>query len=139
MPDVYKIGVSYSWDDDAHKAWVRALAIKLRVDGLDVILDQLHLELGDRLPAFMEQLVRDSRYVLVICTHGYKERFDGRRGGTGYEGHIIAASLLDDSDSGKYIPVLRSGDWTTSVPTALMAIAGADLRGNPYAERSEEH
>ncbi len=32
--------ISYSWDDDLHKDWVKALASKLRGDGVDVTLDR---------------------------------------------------------------------------------------------------
>jgi hypothetical protein len=70
----------------------------------------------------------------VIGTPGYKDRFDGRKGGTGYEGHIIAAAVLAGQHGDKFIPVLRSGDWTTSLPTALGAVMGVDLRGAPYLE-----
>ncbi len=82
----------------------------------------------------MEALIRDSRFVLVIGTQDYKDRFDGRKGGAGYEGHIISGDVLNGSGGDKFIPVLRSGDWTTSIPTALTAVAGVDMRGNPYIE-----
>lgn len=81
----WKVFISYSWDSEDHKAWVLDLANRLRDDGIDAILDQSHLHLGGRTPEFMERSVRDSRSVLVICTEGYKLRFDGRVGGAGYE------------------------------------------------------
>jgi hypothetical protein len=34
----------------------------------------------------MERLIRESHYVLVVCTEGYKHRFDKRAGGAVYEG-----------------------------------------------------
>ena len=64
-----KVFISYSWDtengDDEHKKWVRDLATKLRSHGVDVILDQFDLRLGDDLPFFMEQGLTISH--LVIC------------------------------------------------------------------------
>ena len=57
--------VSYSWDSDQHKKWVRELAARLRSDGVDVILDQWHLLPGDQIPEFMERSVRESNYVLI--------------------------------------------------------------------------
>ena len=103
MPDdlisdsgTWKVFISYSWDSEEHKAWVLAFANRLRDDGIDTILDQTHLHLGGRTPEFMERSIRDSRSVLVICTGGYKQRFDGRKGGAGYEGHIITADILRD-------------------------------------------
>lgn len=120
--------ISYSWDSDDHKAWVLDFANRLRSDGIDAILDQTHLQLGGRTPEFMERSVRDSRIVLVICTEGYKQRFDGRKGGAGYEGHIITADILSSAGTNRFIPVLRQGNWTTAMPTALSGINGVDLR-----------
>lgn len=45
-----KVFISYSWDTEEehqdHKNWVCDLATKLRLHGVDVILDQLDLRLG---------------------------------------------------------------------------------------------
>lgn len=57
-----KVFISYSWDDDSHKEWVRNLATRLRKDGVDVTLDQWHIVPGDQIPSFMEQAVRESNY-----------------------------------------------------------------------------
>lgn len=62
--------VSYSWDDDAQRIWVAGLAARLRSNGVDVTLDQWNAVPGDQLPAFMERSIRESRFVLVICTPG---------------------------------------------------------------------
>ena len=35
--------VSYSWDSDAHRRWVRDFATRLRRDGVDAALDQWSL------------------------------------------------------------------------------------------------
>lgn len=135
MPDdltansgTWKIFISYSWDNEDHKRWVLDLANRLRDDGIDAILDQTHLDLGGRTPEFMEHSVHDSRSVLVICTEGYKKRFDDRTGGAGYEGHIITAEILSSAGKNKFIPVLRHGDWPSSMPTALGGVYGIDLR-----------
>lgn len=65
MPKVF---ISYSWEDDAHKEWVRSLTDTLLDNGIDATLDQYDLSLGDRLPQFMEQSVTNADYVLIICT-----------------------------------------------------------------------
>ena len=124
----WKVFISYSWDDEDHKRWVLDFAKRLRGDGIDTVLDQTHLHFGGRTPEFMERSVRESRSVLVICTEGYKARFDGRKGGVGYEGHIITAEILNSAGTEKFIPVLRHGDWNTAMPTALGSVYGADLR-----------
>ena len=126
--------ISYSWDSENHKGWVRALATRLRADGIDAILDQMHLLLGARSPEFMERSVRESSCVLVICTEKYKQRFDNREGGAGYEGHIITGEIVSEVGKNKFIPVLRSGDWKCAMPTALSGTHGVDLRNDSPEE-----
>jgi hypothetical protein len=130
----WKVFISYSWDSEVHKAWVLSLANRLRGDGIDAILDQSHLELGGRTPEFMERSVRESRSVLVVCTEAYKNRFDRRIGGAGYEGHIITGGMIDSEGSNKFIPVLRSGNWVSAVPTALSGVYGVDLSNDLNVE-----
>ena len=50
-----KVFVSYSHDNEEHKEWVLQLAIRLRSNGVDIILDRWNLKLGSDLAAFMEQ------------------------------------------------------------------------------------
>jgi hypothetical protein len=60
--------ISYSWDDDAHREWVRGLAERLRADGVDVSVDRWATAPGDQLSAFMERAIRDNQFVVIICT-----------------------------------------------------------------------
>jgi hypothetical protein len=126
--------ISYSWDDDAHRTWVRELGTRLRGDGVDVVLDQWHTAPGDQLPEFMERAIRDNQYVLIVCTPGYKRRADARTGGVGYEGDIITGEVVTSRNHRKFIPVLRSGEWTSAAPTWLAGKYFVDLRGAPYSD-----
>ena len=40
---ISKVFISYSWDSDAHKEWVRQLGERLVTNGVEVILDQWKL------------------------------------------------------------------------------------------------
>ncbi len=80
MMEQPKVFISYSWEDDAHKDWVKQFANRLLSDGVNAIIDQYDLELGDRLPQFMEQSIANSDYVLIICTPTYKSKSDERKG-----------------------------------------------------------
>jgi len=113
---------------------VLALVERLRNDGIDAIVDQMHLTLGAYSPEFMERAVRESDRVLVICTEKYKERFDSREGGAGYEGHIITGEIVNEVGKNKFIPILRKGDWKTAIPTALSGVNGVDLRNEATTE-----
>jgi hypothetical protein len=129
-----KVFVSYSWDNDEHKKWVAQLATRLRSDGVNVILDQWHLVPGDQLPLFMERAVRESDYVLIICTSRYKEKSDNRSGGVGYEGDIMSGEILTQNNQRKFIPILRQGAWQTSAPSWLTGKYYVDLSEKPYPE-----
>jgi hypothetical protein len=125
--------ISYSWDNDAHKAWVRDLATRLRTSGIDVILDQWSVVPGDQLPQFMESAVRNSDFVLVVCTPRYKARSDNRAGGVGYEGDIMTAEVMTTGNQRKFIPILRSGAWTEAAASWVAGKYYIDL-SNPYSE-----
>ena len=57
MSDVPKIFITYSWDNEQHKEWVRKFSDRLLSDGVDVTVDQYDVSSGDRLPQFMEQSI----------------------------------------------------------------------------------
>jgi hypothetical protein len=129
-----RVFISYSWDSEKHKGWVLELAKRLRADGIDAVVDEIHLSPGDRAPQFMETCIRQSNRVLVICTEAYKRRFDDRSGGAGYEGHIMSGEIISQVGRNKFIPILRSGDWNTAMPTALLGTIGIDLRQDSDAQ-----
>src|SRR5918993_3364402 len=99
MPDHPVVFVSYSLEGDAHAAWVRRLATDLRTNGLDVILDQWALRVGDDVAAFMDDGVARADYLLLVCTESYAAKANDRRAGVGYEQGIITGRLLTDTAS----------------------------------------
>lgn len=130
LPGVF---VSYSWDDASHKKWVRELATQLRKDGVNVRLDQWELAPGDDLPTFMESAVRESKYVLIVCTPTYKLKADSRKGGVGFEETIMTGELYSHAPRRKFIPILRGPEWVASSPSWLLGSYRIDLRGDPYS------
>lgn len=134
-PNIPKVFISYSWDDDPHRAWVRELATRLRTNGVDVTLDQWHLAPGDQLPEFMEGAIRTNDFILIICTPRYKEKSDGRQGGVGFEEDIITAEVLTNRNHRKFIPILRNGAWAKAAPSWLSGKYRIDLSGEPYSDQ----
>ncbi len=122
--------ISYSWDDEAHKGWVRELATRLRHDGVDVHLDHWHAVPGDQLPHFMEREIRENNFVIIVCTPTYKAKSDKRTGGVGYEGDIMTAEVLTKQNHRKFIPVLVRGSWEESAPSWLRGKSYVDLSGD---------
>jgi hypothetical protein len=125
--------ISYSWDNEAHRAWVRQLAEKLRSQGVRVILDQWELSAGGDRTHFMESNIVASDFVIIICTPTYATKSNKRDGGVGYEAMIITSQLAQRILQDKFIPVLRLGSFDDSaVPIWLQSKIGVDLRGDPY-------
>ena len=73
--------ISYSWDSDDHNGWVRALAERLRADGVEADIDQWATVPGDHLPEFMERAIAAHAFVLIVCTPRYKATSEARQGG----------------------------------------------------------
>ena len=131
-----KAFMSYSWDDDQHKAWVAKLATNLRDNGVETILDQWHAVPGDQLPEFMERQIRENDYVLIICTPNYRLKSDGRKGGVGYEGDIMTAEVHNQRNHRKFIPILARGTWEDAAPSWLKGKYYIDLSSPDRYEKN---
>jgi hypothetical protein len=124
-----KVFVSYSHEGPEHDAWVVDLAASLRKNGVDASLDQWDLRPGQDTTLFMESQIRDSDFVVLVCTPTYAEKSNIPRGGVGYEKNIISAEMLQSQDlRPKFIPVLRKGDFQTALPTYLGSKYAIDFR-----------
>ena len=99
--------ISYSWDRDEHRDWVRSLAQRLQSDGVSIKIDA-NMEPGESISKFMESIT-ECDFVIVICTPEYKAAYKNRGGGVGYEGDIMADAVLRNAISkDRIIPVLRN-------------------------------
>jgi hypothetical protein len=133
--------LSYAWESDSHARWVRDLAERLQGrSGVRVILDQWDLVPGSEQPCFMEQGIEYSDFVIVVCTPTYAEKANNREGGVGYETRVITGEFAKRKkiESRKFIPVLRNGEWESSLPTYLSGTHGVDLRNDPFLETQYE-
>ena len=137
-PGVPRAFMSYSWDGAAHQEWVFQFATRLQENGIEVIFDRWHLHPGQEKQHFMEQAVTNSDFVIVVCTENYATRANNREGGVGYESMIITAEMADDILVKKFIPVLRSGIFKTSLPLYIKGRMGVDLSETPFREDEYE-
>ena len=122
-----KVFISYSHDDSAHKQWVGELGSKLVKNGIDVILDQWDLGLGDDIPKFMEHSVSVADRVLMICTEPYVKKADDGKGGVGYEAMIVTGELVRDLGTSKFIPVIRQKSTNATLPKSVCTRFYIDL------------
>ena len=124
-----KVFISYSHDNLEHKKWVLDLAIRMRNNGIDAIIDQWELKPGDDLPHFMETHLASSDKIIMICSEKYVEKANSGKGGVGYEKMIITSSLLRNIDEIKVIPVIKQIS-TNQVPTFLKTKLYIDFSKN---------
>jgi hypothetical protein len=120
--NVPKVFISYSHDTQAHKKWVLELAQRLRNAGVDAILDQFRVGLGDDLGGFMEKSVAESDRIIMVCTDNYVTKANSGLGGVGYEKMIMTAEYMTNIDSNKVIPLIRQ-NGTHNAPTFVQTRA----------------
>jgi hypothetical protein len=129
-----KLFVSYCWSSQDHEQWVLDLAIGLRENGIDVILDKWHLREGNDAVHFMEQMVTDPeiKKVIMICDQKYAAKADGREGGVGTETTIISKQVYENQSQDKFVAVLseRDPDGRPPLPTYYASKIYIDL-SNP--------
>jgi hypothetical protein len=128
-----RVFVSYSWDSDAHRGWVRDLATRLRRDGVESRLDAWHMR-GGTIPEFMNREIRKAEKVLVVCTPTYQKKVyameDGEATtGSGWEAMLISNSMFTGGVRDKAVPVLARGAWTEAAPLFLQGFVHFDLSG----------
>ncbi|GEM76113.1 toll/interleukin-1 receptor domain-containing protein [Vibrio sagamiensis] len=116
--NVPKVFISYSHDNQSHKKWVLELAQRLRNAGVDAILDQFRVSLGDDLGQFMEENVSDSDRIIMVCTETYVTKANDGLGNVGYEKMIMTSEYMREVDSKKVIPLIRQ-TGTHNVPIFL--------------------
>ncbi len=124
--------ISYSWDSKLHKDWVKDFSVKLRMEGIDIRLDQWEAAPGDQLPHFMENQIKDSDFVLIICTPEFKKKSEAREGGVGYEGNIVTAEIYTKRNHRKFIPILCTGNISTAIPAWLAGKYFIDLSNKKF-------
>lgn len=128
MTENPKVFISYSHDSPEHKQWVSELAARLRRNGIDAILDQWDLGLGDDITRFMERGIVNADRVLVICTNKYVSKANAAEGGVGYERMIVNAELVQNLGTDKFIPIIRQASGKEKTPTFLGTRVYADFR-----------
>ena len=124
--------ISYSWDNDAHKAWVLKFASDLRRHGVDVVLDQWDARLGDDLAFFMEQGLNKAHLVLCICSDKYVEKANSGKGGVGYEKRILAADMISETNKRYIILIIRNNRGQHKLPTFLSGLYYEDFDDDNY-------
>jgi len=124
-----KCFISYSWDNDNHKDWVRYLAERLQYAGVATFLDQWDLKLGMNILQWIEDSISSSDYMLLICTPKFVERANNMKGGVGQEKVIIGGEMYYKlRPQTGFIPIIRFGSTQDALPRYLGAAKWIDFR-----------
>lgn len=125
VSESYEVFISYSWDSDDHVSTVLELSNRLRLDGIDCILDQYESSPPEGWPLWMDKKLRDSKYVVTVCTESYYKKVMGEEEpgkglGVRWEGRLIYQHLYNaESQNHRFIPVVLHSDHRRFVPTPL--------------------
>src|ERR1039458_5206618 len=119
-----KVFISYSHDSQAHADEVLALANRLRDDGIDCLVDQYEESPPEGWPQWMDLQIRESAFVLVVCSEFYLNKLLGKvqpnEGlGVKWEGKLVYQHLYNDGANSKFIPVLLANGKSEHIPTPL--------------------
>ena len=133
-----KIFISYAKNDTKMEE-IKKLKINLQKDGFDIIIDDDELKTGDELTEFIENSIRESNYILVICTPEYKKRANTRKEnptGVAYEARILADHVYNKTKI--IIPIIQVGDLN-SMPDFLKGYMAIFLNQTSEAEEYKQN
>jgi TonB family protein len=123
-----KFFISYSADSSLHTRWALDLYLKLLRFGVGVIIEFPDINQSATETSSIEQNIENSDKVFILCTPEYKRRAEDQNFLVKTHIGIIASELCSkDVISNKFIPILASGTWQTSLPDYLQNIQGVDL------------
>ena len=140
-----RVFISYSHDSGAHAERVRALADRLRADGVDAWIDQYETAPSQGWPRWMEDQLEQARFVLCVCTKTYRDRVDqkqepGQGLGVTWEGALIRLGLyLAQGNNEKFLPVLFDSADEEHIPNPLRAFHRFELLDNEGYEALYRH
>lgn len=119
-----RVFISYSHETDEQMDRVLQLSEQLRRDGIDSRIDLYEQAPAKGWPQWVLQQVRESDFVLVVCTETYRRRFDGQVEGIGkgvaFEGNVVIQMIYDDqARNTKFIPITFSSEDLKFIPLVL--------------------
>lgn len=129
------ITYSSSLESEEHMFWVTRLAVLLERSGVDVCCDRQDVHLGMDLAKYAETCIRESDFVLLICTPTFAQKVNDREGVVGFENQIIAGEILEGSLSPEQVvPILRKGSRRESIPSYAKGKVYIDFRDDKVFE-----
>jgi hypothetical protein len=109
-----RVLISYSHDSQDHEARVLALSNRLRAGGIDCTVDLYDKHPPEGWPRWMDRQLRESHFVLVVCTETYLRRAEGKEApgiglGVRWESAIMYDQIYSmEMSNKKFIPCIFS-------------------------------
>jgi len=124
-----RVFLSYSEDSEDHVAQVVDLACRLRaMSGIESRLDKFVSEPDVGWVRWTEMEVEQADFILLICTPGYRSRFDLGTRGAIPEG-ILVRNEIREKGLGwrRFVPVVFDGAPAESIPSLLASFDSFSL------------
>lgn len=127
MGSLGTVFISYSHDSKEHVLRVLDLSNKLRSEGIDCVLDQYENSPSEGWPKWMDKNIRNSQFVIMICTEPYYRRVMGEEEpekglGVMWESKLIYQHIYNTgAENTKFIPVIFSQSHRSYIPTPLQS------------------
>lgn len=122
MSENPKVFISYSHESADFEEKVLEFSNRLRSEGIDASIDLYEEAPSEGWPRWMENQIRKSDYVLVLCSKSYYDKFYSDKKGKGvtWEVGIVYQMLYDSfADTKKFIPVFFNEGDSDYIPTPL--------------------
>lgn len=123
-----KVFISYSHESAEHGDRVRALANRLREDGIDCVIDQYDPWPRNGWPIWMERQIEWADFVLIVCTETYHRRAMGKEktgkgNGVALESVLIRNEMyMSPLHNEKFLPLLFDPDDYAYVMAPLRGV-----------------
>lgn len=103
--------VSYKWESREHTSWVERLSAGLRARGIEAVLDQWEVKLGDSFTDYMQEHIASADVILFVITSAAVKAAEapkGKGGALKFEVQMMNARRI--AEGTRIIGIYRSGD-----------------------------
>lgn len=131
MAETNSVFISYTHDSDEHKGFVLKYSDSLNdPGGLDCWIDQYVEDAGVERgwPHWMRTKTSNAKYVLVVCTKKYLDRFNGEPSeagkgkGSKFESYLMLNEIYQNGSlNPKFIPVVVTAEDVKYIPDILQS------------------
>ena len=106
-----KAFISYKWESESHGAWVERLASALRARGIEAILDQWEVRLGDSFTEYMQEHIYRADVILFVVTPDSVAAAEAPKGkGDALKFEVQMMNARRIAEGTRIIGIYRAGD-----------------------------